>query len=108
MWEETLAFLKEIGWGDGGESVNCSRTKVVDCRGYGVLLTPWNCLENQLSLFCLPGFPCHDCEVGVGLGPAGVELRRHRLKTCATDRKPKTQDILKGMSRAVARDLGLL
>lgn len=39
--------------------------KAVECAGYGVRLTPWQCLENQLSLYCLPGWPCETCEGAV-------------------------------------------
>ena len=35
------------------------------CTGYLVELTPFNCIENQLSEFCLPGFPCHGCEAAL-------------------------------------------
>jgi len=89
----------------------------VECRGYGVTLTPWWCIENQLSDFCLPGFPCHTCEAGVTIIPAApqkdhrLQVKDHRLQTCATNRKPKMENrkrVLKGMSRAVARDLGLI
>ena len=40
----------------------------VDCRGYGITLTPWWCIENQLLCAAdYPGWPCHDCEQAVGL-----------------------------------------
>jgi hypothetical protein len=109
----------------------------LDCRGYGVVLTPWRCIENQLSLFCLPGWPCECCEkavtiqiparppslkgegakmaqVGDGLhnppragssfpDPGGATS----LKKTKTRRKKSFYDP-KTMTRAVARDLGLI
>ncbi|TSA13564.1 MAG: hypothetical protein D4R73_00630 [Deltaproteobacteria bacterium] len=39
--------------------------KTVECTGYGRQMTPWQCLENQLSLYCLPGWPCETCEGAV-------------------------------------------
>jgi len=42
---------------------------------------------------------------------AAGEAKEHRLKTCATNQKLKTKNyklLLKGMTRAVARDLGLI
>ena len=41
--------------------------KPVECAGYGVSLTLWQCLENQLSPYCLPGWPCETCEEAVGI-----------------------------------------
>ena len=79
----------------------------VECHGYGITLTPWGCIENQLSDFCLPGFPCHDCETGVTIRTAGrmpVPLEKANRKLKTENRK----QVLKGMSRAVARDLGLI
>ena len=57
------------------------------CRGYHRDLTPWACLENQLSPMCLPGWPCHECRQGV--------------RIAVNRRKPKT--IPKALTRAVAR-----
>ena len=31
------------------------------CKGYRVEMGAFNCIENQLSDLCLPGFPCHEC-----------------------------------------------
>jgi hypothetical protein len=45
--------------------------KTVECTGYGVRLSPWQCLWNQLSVFCLPGFPCETCEKAVSIRTAG-------------------------------------
>jgi len=42
--------------------------------------------------------------------PIGPE-KDHRLEACATNQKPKTKNqklLLKGMTRAVARDLGMI
>lgn len=67
------------------------------CNGYGVEMSLWNCVENQLSDFCLPCFPCHEC-------PAAITLRiapQKRLKlTIDYDRM--------GMTPAVARAMGLI
>jgi len=78
---------------------------IVECRGYGVTLTPWACLENQLSPMCLPGWPCESCEtaVGVAVTPPLNEGKVMR----AISRKPSSYD-RKSMSRAVARSLGLI
>ena len=90
---------------------------MITCDGYGLSLTPWRCIENQLSDFCLPGFPCHECEAGVSIIPPSPPLkkggeqerRRDAGPTKTRNPKPKTQNqLLKGMSRAVARDLGLI
>jgi hypothetical protein len=108
----------------------------LECRGYGVTLTPWWCIENQLSDFCLPGFPCHDCEAGVTIIPPapplekGGEIEAEVGRSCADPavpeaskdtqsgapslKRPKTRKVKvrvydpKTMSRAVARDLWLL
>jgi len=85
-------------------------TGPVECLGYRLTLTPWWCILNQLSDFCLPGFPCETCEAGVGIRAAGGD-KDHRLEACATNQKPKTKNqklLLKGMTRAVARDLGMI
>ena len=87
---------------------------MITCDGYQLTMTPWRCIGNQLSDFCLPGFPCHECQAGVGLGlkDGGRDARpAHRLEARATNRKLKTENrkqLLKSMSRAVARDLGLI
>ncbi len=45
------------------------------CRGYGVPeMTPERCLANQLSPFCLPGWPCETCEEGVGVVVKGTSF----------------------------------
>lgn len=68
----------------------------ITCKGYGVEMTPWRCIENQLSPMCLPDFPCHNCETPVGVGLAAKTPSRKRR----WDKKT--------MSRTVARDLGLV
>ena len=90
-------------------------TGPVECRGYGVTLTPWWCIENQLSDYCLPGFPCHTCEAGVTIIPPAIRTAGGDAcatgEPCATNQKTITKSqkrLLKGMSRAVARDLGLI
>jgi hypothetical protein len=60
-------------------------------------MTPWRCIENQLSPMCLPEFPCHDCETAVGLAIAYAKMSRQKKSW-----DPKT------MTRAVAKDLGLI
>jgi len=75
----------------------------VNCQGYGATLTPWSCIENQLSLYCLPGWPCHECE-GVGITVALPKTVAGRRDACPT--KPKT--IPKDMTRAVAASMGLI
>ncbi|MFA5381802.1 MAG: hypothetical protein WC356_01460 [Candidatus Micrarchaeia archaeon] len=40
------------------------------CKGYGVEMSFFHCLENQLSDFCLPDFPCHTCEAPLTINPA--------------------------------------
>ncbi len=45
----------------------------IECQGYGATLTPWWCIENQLSIYCLPDFPCHDCQAAVGIRVAGED-----------------------------------
>lgn len=69
---------------------------MITCDGYQLTMTPWRCIENQLSDFCLPGFPCHVCQAGVGLG----------LRMAGGDARPTWDK--KTMTRAVARDLGLI
>ena len=52
------------------------------CRAYQTELSPWGCLENQLSPMCLPGWPCETCEEGVTIAPS--MNKDHRLEACAT------------------------
>jgi len=94
----------------------------VECSGYGLTLTPWWCIENQLSDYCLPGFPCHECEAGVTIIPPSPPLEKGGEKDRRRDARPtgdarpahgkrKTENrkqLLRTMSRAVARDLGLI
>ncbi|MHB9074641.1 MAG: hypothetical protein ACYC6G_14080 [Desulfobaccales bacterium] len=47
---------------------------VVDCRGYKIRITPWACIENQLSTMCLPGWPCEECEEAVSVATKGKEF----------------------------------
>ncbi|MHB9075822.1 MAG: hypothetical protein ACYC6G_20155 [Desulfobaccales bacterium] len=47
---------------------------VVDCTGYKVKITPWACIENQLSTMCLPGWPCEECEEAIGVATKGKEF----------------------------------
>lgn len=75
----------------------------VDCQGYHAVLTPWRCIENQLSPMCLPGWPWHECE-GVGLGLAQPKIVAGRRDAGPTKPKPIPQ----GMTRAVAVALGLV
>ena len=82
---------------------------MIACDGYKLTLTPWRCIENQLSDYCLPGFPCHECEAGVSIIPpsplkTGGDARSANGKRKTANRK----QVLKTMSRAVARDLGLI
>jgi hypothetical protein len=63
------------------------------CDGYRVEMTLWNCIENQLSIFCLPAHPCHTCPAALIIRPA-PKLRA-------------SYGSLKGMSRAVAKAMGL-
>jgi len=57
--QEVAMAAKKCGGGTGRPQM--------ECRGYSSTLTPWRCIENQLSDFCLPGWPCHDCGRAVGL-----------------------------------------
>lgn len=50
------------------------------CQGYRVQMTAWRCIENQLSDFCLPGFPCHTCPVALTIRP-----RRKGSLHCSRD-----------------------
>lgn len=56
-WEQGLEFDRHLRGGGG--------LKPVECAPYGREMTPWQCLENQLSLYCLPGWPCETCEGAV-------------------------------------------
>ena len=38
------------------------------CSGYKMRMTPWRCVENQLSPMLMPDFPCHTCTQAVGVG----------------------------------------
>lgn len=103
-----------------------------ECRGYRLTMKPQRCIENQLSDYCLPGFPCHDCEAGVTIqippspplekgGEIGAKVGRSHLqetpgparnlpgsgKASLNSGKTRPYDP-KTMSRAVARDLGLI
>jgi len=40
------------------------------CKGYLVEMDAFGCIENQLSDFCLPGFPCHECGAALTIRPA--------------------------------------
>ena len=40
------------------------------CKGYLTEMSSFNCIENQLSDYCLPGFPCHECEAALTIRPA--------------------------------------
>ncbi len=62
------------------------------CNGYGLIITPWWCLENQLSPMCLPGFPCHDCPQAVAIA---LNNQQPRIKLPAW---------LRNASKAVQRD----
>jgi hypothetical protein len=73
----------------------------IECRGYGVSLSPWNCIENQVSLYCLPGWPCETCETAVCLGTAGGDAG------ATGDARPTRKKLpawLKNASAAVRRD----
>jgi hypothetical protein len=67
----------------------------VNCRGYGMVMSPWRCLQNQLSFFCFDDWPCWTCPnpVTIALPPEMAQGKR----------KPRP----KGMSLAVAKSLGL-
>lgn len=67
------------------------------CEGYRLTMKPWRCIENQLSDYCMEGWPCLDCETGVGLAIAHAKMPKCKA---GWDRKT--------MSRSVARDLGLI
>jgi len=85
--------------------------KTVDCKGYRTRLTPWECIENQLSIFCLPGWPCHTCPEARGLGlPPDLTKKE---AACQPERQTSTGKQVvnydpKTMSRAVARAMGLI
>ena len=69
------------------------------CKGYRVEMPPLNCIENQVSDFCLPGFPCHDCEAALTIKPAPApESPTRRIK------RPKGWA---DMTPAVRRSYGL-
>ena len=71
----------------------------LDCPGYEVLgMSLWRCLVNQLSDYCLPSWPCHSCQFGVGIEIAPVPPPSSK----------KRQWPPPGMSRAVAIALGLM
>lgn len=76
----------------------------VECRGYGVTLTPWWCLENQLLAWGLLGWPCHECGEAVGIG-ISAEMQKNMTKIMP---KPKRRRAPQGMTPAVARALGLI
>lgn len=50
------------------------------CEGYRESMTLFRCIENQLSPFCLPGFPCHECQAALTIKPAPVPSRGLNLK----------------------------
>lgn len=54
-----------------------SAQTAIECREYGVRLSPWHCIENQLSLYCLPGWPCETCELAVSIRIAGGDPGAH-------------------------------
>jgi hypothetical protein len=73
----------------------------VECSGYRLTLTPWWCIENQLSDYCLPGFPCETCEAGVTIRTTGwkpVPLKKPKPQP---KRRPAWW---KNASKAVQRD----
>lgn len=87
--------------------------ETLECRGYTLTLTPWGCILNQLSDYCLPGFPCETCQSGVTiqippsppLGKGGEEVYRLEAGATRGERKPvKLPAWLKNASRAVRRD----
>ena len=65
------------------------------CRPYGVTMTPWRCVENQLSEYCLPGWPCHECDQAVTIIP---KIKPKPMK------KPRLPAWLKNATAAVRRD----
>lgn len=68
------------------------------CTGYRVNISFWNCIENQLSDFCFPEFPCHTCEAALTI--ALPPRQQAPLKV----RYPKDW---KNMTPAVRRSYGL-
>lgn len=74
------------------------------CQAYGVTLSPWRCIENQLSLYCLPGWPCETCESAIVLRIASRDASAAREAQSARSKKHKLPAWLKNASRAVIRD----
>lgn len=74
--------------------------KPIECAGYKVSLTPWHCLENQLSLYCLPGFPCETCEAA-----GTIQIPPFKAGEDARPTKPtRRPSWWKNASKAVQRD----
>jgi len=64
------------------------------CDGYRTELKPQDCIDNQLSIFCLPDFPCYSCNQAVVLAIA--------------EKKKEKVSIPKGMTKAVAKSMGYI
>ena len=67
------------------------------CKGYNKEMELWDCIKNQLSIFCLPHFPCHSCEGGVSIS-IPIPVAKNTVKN----------KIPKGMSKAVAKSMGII
>jgi len=79
------------------------------CEGYRTEMSLWHCIENQLSVFCLPHFPCHTCRAAVTIRPNTVETDPPSVGTDggAPRRRPR-RTIPPNMTRTVAKALGLM
>lgn len=100
----------------GGGAVVMNLTEIV-CAGYRMRMSPWRCLQNQLSDYCLPGWPCWTCDtmVTLALSGEGARIRRGADLTVVepkpggkTGRKQERKRWPPGMSKAVALAEGLV
>jgi len=70
------------------------------CDGYQTEMKLWHCLENQLSDYCLPGFPCHECPAALTIKPAP---RRRALRVTYP---PEFANMTPAVRRSILADLG--
>ena len=106
--------------------MNLAPTSFIGCLRHGWDLTPWDCIEMQLhALRPWIGWPCNECErpVTIELAPETttrlmplleIEITRGRAAVKRLGQKmgliPKQprRTCPQGMSKAVARSLGLV
>ena len=83
--------------------MNLAPNSFIGCLRHGWDLTPWDCIEAQLhELRLWIGWPCNGCE-----RPVTIELPKAAEKYDRNYDKPR-RTWPEGMSKAVARRLGLV